>query len=137
MLALNLNDFIRSFSLYDALVQFQSQGVDLTKTYLRRAFYGKQGGRNPFIYEHVVPASVIREQLIANRRNHEKIKEILSNTGQVAVILREEDKKLRKAGLAFKMPEDWSFGDDLLARYDTVGVVLSDKFLNVTGAICR
>lgn len=140
-----LNNMIAKYTLassrYEisklALKKLQSQGVDLTRTYPRRTFYGKQGGRNPFIYEHTIPAGVVRKQLLKNSGDQEKIKEILGRAGQVAVLLREEDEKIRKAGLTSRMPDGWRFGDDYLSRYRAVCIFLSDKFLKVSGAICR
>ena len=142
-----LNNMIAKYTLASncysisksALKEFKSRGIDLFKTHTRRAFYGKQGGKNPFIYEHAVPAVIVREQLISQLDVSDKIEiqTILSRAGQVAVLLRSENKKIRGAGLTSKMPQGWSFGDDPLARYKAVGIKLSSKMLKVKGAICR
>ena len=60
----------------------------------------------------------------------------LQAAGQVAVLLRTEDARLREVGLSSKMPKGWSLGDDPLARYRAAGIVLSDEVLKVSGAIC-
>jgi len=140
-----LNNMIAKYTLaaytyaisVDALMEFERRGVDLAETYSRRAFYGVQGGRNPFIYEHAVPAGVIRDALLAGPRTPEAIDQTLAAAGPVAVLLRAEDARLREAGLNSKMPEGWKVGDDPLARYQAVGIELSSQVLRVSGAICR
>lgn len=112
-------------------------GVDFEKTYSRRKFYGKQAGRNPFIYEHAVPAGVLRAELLEANGNTQRIKEILKGAGPVAVLLRDEDDRLRTAGLRSRMPQGWHVGEDPLARYHAVGIQLSHQTLSVEGAICR
>jgi hypothetical protein len=113
------------------------RGVDFKKTYSRGTFYGKQGGRNPFIYEHAVPAGVLRAELLRANGNKHQVKEILQGAGPVAVLLREEDNRLQTAGLRSQMPSGWRLGDDPLARYHTVNIKLSAKSLNMKGAIYR
>jgi hypothetical protein len=113
------------------------RGVDFKKTYSRRKFYGRQAGRNPFIYEHAVPAGVLRSELLEANENTQRIEEILKGAGPVAVLLREEDDRLRTAGLRSRMPQGWHVGDDPLARYHAVGIELSRQTLSVEGAICR
>ncbi len=109
----------------------------MSKTYTRRTFYGKQGGKNPFIYEHTIPAGVIREELIKRGRDDKIASQILAQSGVVAVILRKEDEMLRKAGYSSRMPIEWKIGGDHLARYKEVGIKLSNEVLKVKGAICR
>jgi hypothetical protein len=113
------------------------QGVDFERTYPRRAFYGKRGGRNPFIYEHAVPAGVLRAELLGASGDDQRVLEILMGAGPVAVLLRTEDERLRAAGLGSRMPEGWRVGDDPLARYHAVGIRLGHRTLHVEGAICR
>lgn len=120
-----------------ALSEFKRKGVDLSIVYTRSRFYGKKKGSNPFIYEHAIPATIIRDELLRCKNNHKKFKDIISNSGEVAVILRSEDVLLINAGLAKKMPDNWSFGDDPLARYHKVGITISGTTLKVKGAICR
>jgi len=61
------------------------QGVDFERTYPRRAFYGKQGGRSPFIYDHAVPAGVLRAELLGTSGDDQRILEVLLGAGPVAV----------------------------------------------------
>jgi len=137
-----LNNMIAKYTLSSssyviserALSEFKARGVDLLATYPRRTFYGKQNGKNPFIYEHAIPASVVREELL---RHSKHFKRILANAGPVAVLLRVEEQEIRNAGLGRSMPNGWRFGDDPLARYEVVGIRLSTEVLHVTGAICR
>jgi hypothetical protein len=120
-----------------ALQEFRNQGVDLSSIYPRRTFYGKRGGENPFIYEHAIPAGVVREELLRIHNDPAKISSTLYSSGQVAVLLRGEDQKIREMGLNSKMPSGWKFGENPLARYETVGIQLSTEVLRVSGAICR
>ena len=117
-----------------ALAEFRRQGVDLAETYSRRRFYGKKGG---FIYEHAVPAGVVREWLLSAKTTPERVNLALRSSAPVAVLLRSEDAQLRAVGLNAKMPEGWQIGDNPLARYDAAGIGLSDQVLRVRGAICR
>ena len=121
----------------EALKIFQERKVDLTKEYKRRDFYGK---KQPFVYEHSIPASIVRSKLLERAPLKEsEVEKILLDAGTVAVILREEDKKLSSLKLATKMPEGWRWGDDEFARYKAADIKLSDEKLHLiaTGAICR
>jgi hypothetical protein len=117
-----------------ALAEFQRRGTNLGQTYSRRRFYGKKGG---FIYEHAVPAGIVREWLLSGDKSPNGVSVCLNAAGSVTVLLRSEDDQLRAAGLNAKMPEGWRMGDDPLARYKAVGITLSDQVLRVGGAICR
>ena len=75
--------------------------------------------------------------LLEGPATDEAVTRCLQAAGQVAVLLRTEDARLSEVGLASKMPAGWSLGDDPLARYEDAGIVLSDKVLKVSGAICR
>ena len=140
-----LNNMIAKYTLASsfyaiserALAELYARGVDLSVTYSRRAFYGKQNGENPFIYEHAVPVGVVRRELLGHAADPQRIKKTLASSGRVAVLLRVEDQEIRSAGLASRMPDSWKFGHDPLARYQAVGTRLSTKVLHVTGAICR
>ncbi len=116
-----------------ALDRLRGDGVDLSVVHARRKLYGKS---SPYIYEHAVPASTIRKALIVSDRAEATISWALTHAGRVAVLLREEDARLRKAKLGRRMPAGWRLGDDPLARY-TVGSELSHQTLLVTGRIMR
>ncbi len=117
-----------------ALEQLLQEGVDLDAVYTRRRFYGKT---SPYIYEHAIPASIIRTALLESDGLDATVRSILENAGGVAVLLRDEDILLRKAGLNRKMPKEWKLGDDPWARYSAVGVTLSGSVLRVEGSIQR
>ena len=102
-----LNNMIAKYTLASfqyqiserALSEFNVRDVDLSKTYRRRTFYGKQKGKNPFIYEHAVPVGIVRKELLNHANDRPKICEILASAGPVAVLLRVEDQEIRNAGL--------------------------------------
>ena len=120
-----------------ALEKLKSLGFDPNAKYKRRTFYGKKSGENPFIYEHAVPVTIVRNHLLSNPYNKANVKSILSQAGVVAMILRSEDAQIREKRLTSKMPDNWHFGHDPLARYNEVGIKLSTYKLRVSGAICR
>ena len=117
-----------------ALEEFLRRRVDLTKTWARSRFYGKD---KPFKYEHVVPAGIVRDRLLKSGRSEGTVRHVLQNSGFVTVILRSEDERLREAGLNGKMPDGWKWGDDPLERYREVGIEVSGGVLKVKGAIKR
>ena len=137
-----LNNMIAKYSLAAgsypistlALDEFRRQRVDLTRTWTRSRFYGKN---KPFKYEHVVPAGIVRDRLLKSGRTEGTVRSVLQNVGFVAVLLRSEDQRLREAGLNGKMPDGWKWGDDPLERYRAVGIELSGQVLRVSGAIKR
>ena len=85
-----------------ALEEFRRQRVDLTRTWTRSRFYGRN---KPFKYEHIVPAGIVRERLLKSGRSERTVRHVLQSLGFVAVLLRSEDQKLREAGLNGKMPD--------------------------------
>jgi len=89
------------------------------------------------MYEHSIPASVIRSNLLNGNSSEEKVQDILYQSGFVVVIMRSEDEALSSHGLARKMPESWLFGDNPFARYEMAGIELSNEFLKVKGKIQR
>jgi len=102
-----LNNMIAKYSLatdsyaisVGALTALEEMGVNLDRVYRRRKFYGKQNGKNPFIYEHATPAGVLRDALLSTEGDDEAILRILNYAGPVAVLLGSEDALLRGAGL--------------------------------------
>ena len=117
-----------------ALAEFQRQGVDLRQSYTRSKFYGT---KKAFIYEHSVPVGLIRRAILAGPRTEAAVLTGLLAAGFVAVLLRTENDWLKSAKLNSKMPEGWQLGHDPLARYNAVGINLSDQVLRVRGAIKR
>ena len=135
-----LNNMIAKYTLYNdeysisekALKRLNSDGIDLNQTYNRKKFYGSE---QPYIYEHAIPASVIRKLLCNCKKN--EFENIFNNAGIVALILKEEDKKLNQCGLKSKMPEKWKIGEDPKARYQYAGINISNEKLKVKGAVYR
>ena len=118
-----------------ALQMFNMMKVDLKKRYKRGKFYGK---KQPFVYEHSIPASIVRSKLLnCNPLSESEVEKIFLSAGSVVVILREEDKKLSSIKLARKMPKGWVWGDDPLARYEAAGIKVSREKLLLEGSICR
>lgn len=117
-----------------ALRWFRSNNVDLSVEYARSRFYGKG---SPLMYEHSIPASVIRGLLLKADSREEIVRDILSQSGCVVVVMRSEDEALSAHGLARKMPDSWRFGGNPFARYEMAGIELSNTFLKVKGKIQR
>ena len=117
-----------------ALEKLLRKRINLEAEQKRKKFYGR---KKPFMYEHSIPAKIIRSELLKSDRTEETVQRILSYSGQVVLIHRLENNLLKKAGLNSAMPSDWKFGDDQFHRYYKVGIKISNKFLNVTGAVYR
>lgn len=64
------------------------------------------------MYEHSIPATVVRSELINSDYREKTVKMILEKAGEVTLILRIEDKKLNDCSLKKCMPSEWSFGSD-------------------------
>ena len=135
-----LNNMIAKYTLYNdeyyiserALEKLNSDNIDLDKRYSRISFYGS---KKPYIYEHAIPAKVIRDLLLKCKSN--EVKSIFDKAGIVALILKEEDKELNNCDLKSKMPDGWEIGDDPKLRYKKAGIDISEKKLKVQGAIYR
>lgn len=96
---------------------------------LRKLFYGAKSVaaqlNQPTMFEHCIPAAVVRDQLVKarsafveNQKSAEEFKlaveAILSNAGSVVIVLKEENLRLSRS----TMPSDWDyFSSDKLARY--------------------
>ncbi len=111
-----------------------ASGVSLDHPVLRGALYGKS---KPTIFEHAIPATVVRERLLAASRSMAAVRRILSRAGPVVIILRTEDALLHERGLSQKMPPSWKWGGDELARYAHVGIAIGERRIRMTGAIKR
>jgi hypothetical protein len=117
-----------------ALRHFLDANVDLGAPHKRSKFYGKA---SPFIYEHPVPASVVREKLLQDGVDEAVVRNLLRQAGPVTVLLRTEDEKLTSAGLKKSMPKNWEWGQDYFARYTHVNIEVSDVWLHLVGKIKR
>jgi hypothetical protein len=73
--------------------------------------------------EHAVPIRVLYDAFIvaSNRSAMAAVVEAY----HVAVVTKEEDRRLRKAGLVSKMPNGWTWGDDPFARWQEVGIFVT------------
>ena len=88
-----------------------------------RGSYGKLGIR----IEHMIPTEVVYCYLEALHRQGKLtegfVAKLIKEKLFCALITKEEDALLSKAGLRNKMPEGWSFETgDMLARYRVVGI---------------
>lgn len=137
-----LNNMIAKYSLAAdsylvseaAASQLDILGVGWDEQHKRSRFYGKE---SPFIYEHAIPAGVVRERLLQDHQTLDEVVRTLDMAGPVAVLLRSEDRVMNQSGLRASMPAGWSWGSDPLARYHVAGIKMSDRRLLVLGAICR
>lgn len=89
---------------------------------MKKYFYGKD---KPSLLEHMVPTSVIAKALLSLGKSPSKeaVSYILRNSGEVAIVLREEDKLLSKS----TMPNNWAFSDSYHARYIEAGIEIVDN----------
>ena len=89
---------------------------------MKKYFYGKD---KPSLLEHMVPTSVTAKALLSLGKSPSKedVSYILRNSGNVAIVLREEDKLLSKS----KMPKNWAFSDSYHARYIEAGVKIVEN----------
>jgi hypothetical protein len=119
---------------------------------LRKFFYGKKSKAfklgSPAIFEHSIPAAVLRGELLKVRQRYwdgelneestfRETTRVLSNCGEVALILQEENRRLSRS----TMPQGWVFGQgEVFARYkEAVPPVLISKRFKAyrNDKICR
>jgi hypothetical protein len=137
-----LNNMIAKYTLaaqtyrvsVEAERNLHAQGVAFDRPVLRGSLYGKS---KPTIFEHAIPAKVVRERLLASSGSMVAVGRILSRAGPVVIILRTENTRLRENGLSQKMPPSWKWGDDVLARHTHAGIAISDRRIRMIGAIKR
>ena len=80
-------------------------------------------GEKKFTRDHIFPKKYLKKMLLSlSDPTPTQVREMLSEFGEICVITREEDKKLRSAGLASSMPDGWNPGDSLFSRYEKVGI---------------
>ena len=137
-----LNNMIAKFTLAaaeyriseKAFSKFKVLGTDLSEVHKRSKFYGKN---SPFMYEHAIPATIVRDQLLKVKPTQQSVLRVLQKAGPVIVVLRQEDKLLRKHRLNQDMPDGWKWGGNPLARYRRAGINITTQTLKVNGAIQR
>lgn len=78
------------------------------------------------VEEHAVPISLFNRKFIAELDNMTPESVVAMAEGHAAIvqITREEDERLRRAGLVKTMPVDWD-GEDIYARYHAVGIEIA------------
>jgi hypothetical protein len=109
------------------------KGAELvSKKAMGKIFCGDFDG---LVGEHIVPVSVvsqrIKEQLPLTKS---ELASELKRFSQKAVITKEEDQKLKAAGLLKTMPSDWD-GSNPLDRYNAVGIkVLNTAYIDAVKA---
>ena len=72
--------------------------------------------------EHAVPIRILFERFL-EAEEASRMRRVLE-TYRVAVVTREEDARLRAAGLTSSMPSGWRWGDCPNARWEAVGIVV-------------
>lgn len=77
------------------------------------------------VEDHIVPVGIIHDWILEENPNEAMILRTVETHLAVAVITKEEDNRLNNAGLRQKMPENWAWGDDILARYTKCDIVLT------------
>jgi hypothetical protein len=138
--------------LIDRDEDLKTRILNSEKINLKAYFYGGKSSYAKIgiktLFEHSIPAAVIRDQLLLLREkifqqeefrtnSLELTKTILLNSGFVVVVLQEENRCL----LRKSMPIGWTYGSDPFDRYHKASphkVILSEKyFVHRDHHICR
>ena len=145
---------IASYSLYNPTYYMSkgaeellvSRGFDLNKTHTRSSIHhireNERKGKKLTTFEHAVP-TVVQFDLVKDIRNqkgevpYEDLMNILNTCGVVVIMTQEENKLLEKGKLRSSMPVGCNPMENPFARYEQVGIELSDKVINVKGAMMR
>jgi hypothetical protein len=78
-------------------------------------------------YDHAVPFKYLQDELLKlSDVTVTTVREVLNRYGVSVLITDEEDERLNKAGLRYKMPNGWD-GSDALARYKAIGIELVEN----------
>jgi len=121
------NDYY--FSTQFTLDQVKKMNLDVTKRSIKTK-------KNKITYEHPIPSKVVFD-LILKAKSEIEIIDILKKTDYIVILSHYEDEKLRAKGLISSMPEDWSYGDNVFARYEKANIEVLTKKIKMTGAIRR
>ena len=82
-------------------------------------------GNQDLVADHMIPLSqslqIVKQSNVTVQELYEHCVEYASK----ALITKDEDRMLRDAGLVKKLPNNWP-GPELLARYDYVGITVSE-----------
>lgn len=121
------NDYY--FSTQFTLDQVKKMNLDVTKRSIKTK-------KNKITYEHPIPSKVVFD-LILKAKSEIEIIDILKKTDYIVILSHYEDEKLRAKGLISSMPEGWSYGDNVFARYEKANIQVLTKKIKMTGAIRR
>ena len=121
------NDYY--FSTQFTLDQVKKMNLDVTKRSIKTK-------KNKITYEHPIPSKVVFN-LILKAKSEIEIIDILKKTDYIVILSHYEDEKLRIKGLISSMPEGWSYGDNVFARYKKANIEVLTKKIKMTGAIRR
>ena len=121
------NDYY--FSTQFTLDQIKKMNLDVTKRSIKTK-------KNKITYEHPIPSKVVFN-LILKAKSEIEIIDILKKTDYIVILSHYEDEKLRAKGLISSMPEGWSYGDNVFARYEKANIEVLTKKIKMTGAIRR
>ena len=121
------NDYY--FSTQFTLDQVKKMNLDVTKRSIKTK-------KNKITYEHPIPSKVVFD-LILKAKSEIEITDILKKTDYIVILSHYEDEKLRAKGLISSMPEGWSYGDNVFARYEKANIEVLTKKIKMTGAIRR
>ena len=121
------NDYY--FSTQFTLDQIKKMNLDVTKRSIKTK-------KNKITYEHPIPSKVVFD-LILKAKSEIEIIDILKKTDYIVILSHYEDEKLRAKGLISSMPEGWSYGDNVFARYEKANIEVLTKKIKMTGAIRR
>ena len=121
------NDYY--FSTQFTLDQIKKMNLDVTKRSIKTK-------KNKITYEHPIPSKVVFN-LILKAKSEIEIIDILKKTDYIVILSHYEDEKLRAKGLISSMPEGWSYGDNVFARYEKANIEVLTKQIKMTGAIRR
>ena len=121
------NDYY--FSTQFTLDQIKKMNLDVTKRSIKTK-------KNKITYEHPIPSKVVFD-LILKAKSEIEIIDILKKTDYIVILSHYEDEKLRIKGLISSMPEGWSYGDNVFARYEKANIEVLTKKIKMTGAIRR
>lgn len=91
---------------------------------------GRETNKLDLRIEHIIPTMVAYKHILQlieqDMFDVEYVMNVFSQQLQCALVTKEDDTKLNKAGLRSKMPEGWSFDkqDNKFERYNQVGINL-------------
>ena len=92
----------------------------------KRADWASKAARGKWTFEHAVPIKVLLE-LLCQCKTRSKQRKLLDRYAIACLVTKDEDKKLRQRRLRSRMPEGWTCGDDVFARYNAVGIEVVER----------